>query len=56
MLTDTCKDDQHPSSSWQHKSKHGRDSTSHLPKWVKLTTQETMGVGEDEEKGNPVAL
>ena len=27
--------------------------TSHLPEWLKLTTQETTGIGENEEKGEP---
>ena len=27
--------------------------TSHLSEWLKLTTQETAGLGEDAEKGEP---
>ena len=27
--------------------------TSHLSEWLKSTTQETTGVGEDVEKGEP---
>ena len=30
--------------------------TSHLSEWLKLTTQETAGIGKDVEKGNPLAL
>ena len=32
---------------------HNGITTSHLSKWLKLTTQETRGVGEDVEKGEP---
>ena len=52
-LTDTWKDIQHHSSSGKYKSKLQGDITSHLSKWLKLTTQETIGVGECEEKGEP---
>ena len=39
------------SPSGKHKSKPPRDITSHLSERLKLTTQETTGVGEDVEKG-----
>ena len=41
------------STSGKYKSKPGEDTTSHLSEWLKLTTQETTGVGEDVEKGEP---
>ena len=33
-----------------------RDPTSHWPEWLKSASQETAGVGEDEEKGGPPDL
>jgi len=39
--------------SGKYKSKPLGDTTSHLSEWLKLTTQETTGVGEVEEKGEP---
>ena len=47
--TGTWKDAQHHSSSGKYKSK----PQSHPSEWLKLTTQETIGVGEDVEKGEP---
>ena len=35
------------------KSKLQREITSHLSEWLKPTTQDTTGVGEDAEKGEP---
>ena len=29
------------------------DTISHLSKWLKLTMQQTTGIGEDVEKGEP---
>ena len=38
----------------QGNTNQNTDITFHLSEWVKLTTQETTGIGKDEEKGNPV--
>ena len=38
-------------SSGNYKSKLQRAITSHLSEWLKLTAQETTGVGKDAEKG-----
>ena len=45
------KNAQHHSSSEKYKSKPQWDINSHLPVWLKITTQETADVGEDAEKG-----
>ena len=50
-LTDTWKEAQQQSSSGKYKSKAEWDTTSHLSAWLKLTTQVTIDVGEDAEKG-----
>ena len=48
--TDRWKDVQQYSSSGKYKSKILWDITSHLSEWLKSTTQETTGVGENVEK------
>jgi len=40
----------------KYKSKTTMRYHLNLPGWLKLTTQETISVGEDAEKGNPLAL
>lgn len=52
-LTDTWKDAQHRSSSGKYKSKPQWDITSLQSEWLKLTTQETIGVSKDVEEGIP---
>ena len=47
------KDTQHHSPSEKHKSKQQWTITSHQSERLKLTTQETTGVGEDVDKGQP---
>ena len=52
-LMETWKDAQHHSFSGKYKSKPWWNPISYLSGWLKLTTQETTGVGEDAEKGEP---
>ena len=51
--TDTWKDAQHHSSSGKCKLKLQWGIPSHLPEWLKSTTQETTRVGKDVEKKEP---
>ena len=50
-LADTWKNAQHHWASGKCKWKLQRDTTSYSSEWLKLTTQETIDVGKDVEKG-----
>ena len=50
---DTLKNAQHHSSTGKYETKLEWDFTSYQSEWLKLTRQETIGVGEDVEKGEP---